>query len=448
MQIYGFTAPSTTPMTTKRARLVAAALTALLAACVTTQTAPSAPTSAAGEIAATPIAREIDAYMRAAVQYDQFSGSILVARDGVPLFSRGYGMANYELGAPNTPQTVFRIASLTKQFTAAAIMHLQERGRLHVTDSICSYLDDCPDAWRAITIRHLLSHTSGIQNFSSLPDWDERLSVQLYEPTEFVDLFRGLPLHFEPGTDFRYSNSGYFLLGLIIERASGQSYQDYLQDHIFRPLGMAHTGHHDPRRLLANRADGYDWAANGFVNAEYNAAVAPMANGGLYSTVGDLLLWDQALYSDRLLSQSSLAEMFTPVRDNYAYGWIVDERFNRRIQGHSGSVVGFSAFLARFPDDRVSIIVLSNSDRTSATKAAMNLAAIVFGEDYALPTEQLRDALWRILLADGAAAAIAHLRAVHAAPPTKPRSMKRLSMTSVTTCWPATVSRTPFAYFP
>ncbi|MEQ1812045.1 MAG: serine hydrolase [Terricaulis sp.] len=403
------------PSTGTRALLAAIAASVLLAGCSTSGSPPQS--AAAGEVATAPQATEMDAYLRAAVAYDQFSGTVLVARDGVPVFVRSYGMANYELAVANSPDTVFRIASLTKQFTAAAIMHLQERGRLNIDDPICWHLDNCPATWRSITIRQLLSHTSGIPNFSSLPDWDERLSVAYYPPTEFVGLFRDLPLQFEPGSDFRYSNSGYFLLGLIIERASGQTYTAYLQENIFGPLGMARTGHYDDRRLIPGIADGYDWAANGFVNAEYNSNVVPDGGGGLYSTVGDLLRWDQALYSNRLLSEQSLQAIFTPVRNNYGFGWTIQERFGRSLQGHSGSDVGFSTFLARFPSERLTVIVLSNSDRTSASKAALMLAAIALGEDYELPTEQLHDALWRVLLADGAPAALAHLRAAHQAAP-------------------------------
>lgn len=163
----------------------------------------------------------LDAYLAAATKNEQFSGTVLLARDGKPVFVRSYGMANYELGVPNSADTVFRLASVTKQFTALAVMQLQEQGRLKVDDPICRYLADCPAAWRPITIRELLNHTSGIPNFSSLPDWDEVLSRRDYTPAELVSLFRDLPLKFTPGEKYDYSNSGYHLLGLIIERASG-----------------------------------------------------------------------------------------------------------------------------------------------------------------------------------------------------------------------------------
>jgi CubicO group peptidase (beta-lactamase class C family) len=386
-------------------------LAAALAFCFTTSVAAQTPSTS------NEFSTRADTYMQASVRFDQFSGTVLVARDGVSIFNRSYGMANYELSVPNSPDTIYRIGSLTKQFTALAIMQLQERGRLNLAHPICNYLDTCPDAWRAITIRHLLTHTSGIPNFSSLPDWDERLAVQPYTPTEFVGLFRDLPLQFEPGADFRYSNSGYMLLGLIVQRASGQSYEAFLRDNIFTPLGMNHTGHHNPRALLPNRANGYDWAANGFVNAEYEYTVTPEANGALYSTAADLLRWDQALYTEQLVSRRALDEIFTSVRNNYGYGWIIGEVHGRQRHGHSGSIGGFSSYIARFPAEHVTVIVLSNSDRTSATKVANDLAAIAFSEPYATPTQQINDLLWTILLEDGAPAAIRQYRRLRRSDP-------------------------------
>jgi CubicO group peptidase (beta-lactamase class C family) len=339
------------------------------------------------------IAAKTDEYMKASVKFDQFSGSILIARNGSPIVSRGYGMANYQLNAPNTPQTVFRIASLTKQFTALAVMQLQERGKLNVNDAICKHLEDCPSAWQSVTIRRLLTHTSGIPNFSSLPDWDDKLSIQPFTKTDFVKVFRDLPLLFAPGENFRYSNSGYYLLGLIIESASGETYQDFLKKNIFAPLGMKHTGLYEPRPLTPNLATGYYWSLNSYVNAPYHDSTGSFSNGGLISTTNDLLLWDQALYTEKLVSRKSLDEIFTPGKRNYGYGWIIEKRFNRNSMGHSGSFNGFSSFILRFPDERLTVVVLSNSDEASATKVANNLAAIVFGEKYALPLPKISDVL-------------------------------------------------------
>lgn len=363
--------------------------------------ASSAPITSSKQIAA-----KADEYLKASVKFDQFSGSVLVAKNGVPIFSRGYGQANIELNVPNTPNTVFKIASLTKQFTALAVMQLQERGKLNVNDAICRYLDDCPAAWQPITIRQLLTHTSGIPNFSSLPDWDEKLSIQPYEKLAFVKLFRDLPLQFAPGENYRYSNSAYYLLGLIIEKASGRSYQEFLRANIFAPLGMKNTNFDNPYRLTPNLAKGYYWYLNSFVNAPYHTLSSSYSNGGLVSTTGDLLLWDQALYTDKLVSRQSLDEIFTPVKRNYGYGWIVEKKLDRKSMGHAGSFNGFSSFILRFPDEKITVIVLSNSDEASATKIANNLSAIVFGEKYTLPLPKISDVLGAKIAQNGVESAL------------------------------------------
>lgn len=359
------------------------------------------------------IISNIETYLKAAMQHDQFCGSVLVAKDGVPILNKGYGMANYELNVPNTPKTVFHIASITKQFTAMAIMLLQERGKLSVHDSIGKYLDNCPAVWQPITVHHLLTHTSGIPNMSSLPDWDEKHSFQPYTHREVIDLVRALPLHFSPGEKFKYSNSGYHLLGLIIEKVSGQSYYDFLQANIFTPLGMKHTGAPYPReqfmnrpQLVMNRASGYYWSLNSFVNAHYENPLIPYSAGSLYSTTEDLLLYDKALTTTKLVSQKSLDAMITPFK-NAGYGWEhISQKFNRTIIGHAGSGTGFSTYFMRVPSERVTIIILSNSDEASASKVAYDLAAIVFGAEYRLPEAQPREIITEVLLQKGVEAAV------------------------------------------
>lgn len=357
-----------------------------------------------------------DAYLQAATRHDHFSGTVLVARDGVPVFRRSYGMANYELDVPNSARTVYRIASLTKQFTALAVMQLQEQGRLKVDDPICQYLDQCPAAWKPVTLRHLLTHTSGIENYSSLPEWDEVLALRSYKRSELVALFRDLPLRFTPGEQFKYSNSGYVLLGMAIERASGKSYGDYLREKIFTPLGMAHSVYDDSRALLPNRASGYYSLGTRFINAPYMSPTVSYAAGGIWSTVDDLLRWDQALYSERLLSRKSLDEMFTPAKKGYGYGVQIGEKLGRRSIEHSGSENGFSTYLLRFPAERATVIVLSNSDRASAGGVGTALAAILFGAPHKQPAAQLRDVLWDVIARDGVEAAMRHYRGLRPAP--------------------------------
>ena len=365
--------------------------------------------------AARVVSAKVDEYMKAAMKHDQFSGSILVARRGMPVISKGYGMASYELSVPNTPDTAFRIASLTKQFTAMAVMQLQERGKLKVDDPLCKYIDKCPPSWSPITIRHLLTHTSGIPNYSSLPRLDEEISVRQYTRAEFVGVFRDLPLQFTPGENYRYSNSAYYLLGLIIERVSGKNYGDFIRENIFVPLGMTSSGYGDLHSVIRNRADGYDWGLNSFVRPKWELLHDTFSSGALYSTTGDLLRWDAALYTEKLVSQKSLDEIFTAVKNNYGYGWEIEKRLDRPATSHSGSLLGFSSYILRFPDDRVTVIVLSNSDRTSATKVGNNLAAITFGNPYKLPEPQIIDMLAETIESKGVAEAVALYRELKSA---------------------------------
>ena len=333
------------------------------------------------------IRTKVEEYVNAAAAVHGFSGSVLVAQNGAPVVSKGYGMANIELAVPNTPQTVFRLGSVTKQFTAMAIMILQERGKLRVSDPACQYLTECPASWKPLTIRHLLTHTSGVPNYTNFPDFG-KTAVLPATSAEMVGRLADKPLEFAPGEKFAYSNSGYYLLGLIVERASGKPYADFLQEAIFAPLAMTHTGYDNPARLIPNRAAGYARQAGATVNAAYMDMTLPFAAGALYSTTEDLLRWDQALYTDKLVSQKSLDEMFTPEKGGYGYGWSIGQRFGRRSIGHGGGIYGFATHIDRYPADRVTVIVLSNVEGASASRMAGDLAAIVFGAPYEIPRER------------------------------------------------------------
>lgn len=338
------------------------------------------------------IKAKIDEYMKSAVEVEKFSGSILVARDGKVIVSRGYGMANIEYDAPNTPKTVFRLASVTKQFTAAAIMMLQERGKLNVSNTICKYLSDCPAAWETITIRHLLTMTHGIAGVNAL-----ELGVLRGFPVPWDQWFEATakkPLEFTPGEKFKYSGSGYTLLGFIIERVSGKSYGEFLQENIFTPLGMKQTGYEDPLKIIKNRATGYkQLPGEPVTNLPYREIIRMYASGGIYSTTEDLFLWDKALYTEKILSRKSIDEMFTPFREmypgkSYAYGLWTSRKFGRTEIAHGGNATGFITYFARYPSDRVTVIVLSNNERGSSPKISNVLAAIVFGAEYEIPKER------------------------------------------------------------
>ena len=335
------------------------------------------------------ITSKVDEYMKAVLQVDGFSGTIMVAHDGKPIVSKGYGMANIELNVPNTPEKIFRLGSITKQFTGMAIAMLQERGKLSVSDPMCIYFTDCPEIWKPITIKHLLTHTSGITNYTAFPDF-AKTTVMPVTTTAMADRLKKEKLEFVPGEKMSYSNSGYFLLGNIIEKVSGKSYEDFLQENIFTPLGMKQSGYDDPLRIIPNRAAGYQKQAGKVINASYTDMSVPYAAGSLYSSTGDLLIWDQALYTEKLVTKKALDEIFTPWKGDagYGFGWNIGKRFDRRQVSHGGGIYGFATQIARFPDDRVTVIVLSNVQSAPAGNIANNLSAIVFGAAYEIPKER------------------------------------------------------------
>jgi CubicO group peptidase (beta-lactamase class C family) len=331
---------------------------------------------------------KFDEYLSAAAKQG-VTGSALVAKDGKVIFSKGYGMANDEWDIPNTPQTKFRLGSITKQFTAASILLLQERGKLSVQDPICKFFDNCPDAWKEITIHHLLTHTSGIPNFTSFPDYMKTMMIPVTMES-LVGRFKDKPLDFKPGEKMSYSNSGYVALGYIIEKVAGESYESFLQKNIFGPLKMSDTGYDRPTTILKNRATGYSSRNGKRINSEYLDMTIPHAAGALYSTVEDLFTWNEALFSDKLLSAKSREAMMTVDKNNYAYGLAIAQQHNRKIVSHGGGINGFSTVLSRFPEEKVTIVVLRNADYGSGpNKIGQDLAAIVFGEKYEVPRERV-----------------------------------------------------------
>lgn len=339
-----------------------------------------------GQIAdANSLAKEIEMYMAASIKHDYFSGSILIAKNGEVIYQKGYGLANIEHNVPNKINTVFLIGSIAKQFTALATLQLAELGKLNINDPIGKYIKNSPHSWRQITIKNLLNQTSGIVNYSRLPDWDEKHSIQPYTPKELIDLVRHLPLLFNPGEKFNYSNTNYDLLAMIIENVSGMSYHNFLEENIFNPLGMKNTGATRPSQVIENRASGYYTKLNSFVNAPYENSENSIGSGSILSTLADLLLWDQALYSTKLVSAKTIEEMSTPVKGNYGYGTENYQMFDKRTIGHAGSQNGFSSLLLRYPEERITIIVLSNSDKASGNRVGKDLLAIMLNKPYKNP---------------------------------------------------------------
>lgn len=321
------------------------------------------------------VTRAIDDYLNGQLAAGSFSGAVLVARDGNVVFSKGYGLSDAARGLPNTPQTRFRLASVSKQFTAMAIMMLQAEGRLNVQDPVCGYVPNCPGAWGSITIHHLLTHTSGLPNYTDFGDFGATEAIAT-TPDELIDRFRDLPLNFQPGELYSYGNSGYVVLGKIVEQVSGEPYDVFLQRRIFEPLGMLNTGYDRDSAGISGRAIGY--SSPGIPAAPLDTTTL-FAAGGLYSTVDDMFRWDQALAGGALLPSDLQSQMFRPFRNGYAYGWKVDSFFNRTVAFHDGLISGFATCILRFPSDRVTVIVLSNLEYAPAQGYAYDLAGILFG---------------------------------------------------------------------
>lgn len=336
-------------------------------------------------------AARMEALVQQRVAAHEFSGAVLVAQRGQPLLDRAYGSANREWDIANTPATRFRIGSITKQFTAVSILLLEERGKLKLTDLVARHVPDTPAAWNKITLQHLLTHTSGLVNVTELPEfmlWKNSPSTV----TQMVTRFSDLPLEFEPGARFAYSNSNYLVLGLIVERVSGQRYGEFLREHVLDPLGLHDSGLDSNLAILPRRATGYGYRNGQFLNAPYSDMTVPHGAGAMYSTTHDLWRWAEGVYVDKLLSPASRAKMLAPAMDGYALGVRVYEHRGRKLIEHGGAIAGFSAALRHYPAEGVTVVVLSNLGRGITAEMSSELSAVLFEEasGVAVPLETLR----------------------------------------------------------
>jgi len=318
----------------------------------------------------------------------KFMGTALVARDGQVLFSKGYGYADLEWEVPNSPTTKFRLGSVTKQFTAASILLLEERGKLNVIDPVKKYLPDAPAAWDKITLFHVLTHTAGIPNFTGFPDY-EKLAPFAATPAELVARFRDKPLDFEPGEKWSYSNSGYVLLGYVIEKITGDSYEKFVRENIFTPLAMKDSGYDSNSAVIPHRASGYSLGKNGYENAGFIHMTIPHGAGALYSTTEDLLKWEQGLFGGKVLRAASLDKMTTPFKNNYAFGLGVTAEGGHKVISHGGGIQGFVTELEYYPGDKLTVVVLENvTGAVPPAEIAKKLAALAHGENVTLQSER------------------------------------------------------------
>ena len=316
-----------------------------------------------------------------------FMGSVLVVRDKAVLLEKGYGSADLEWDIPNSPDTKFRLGSITKQFTAASILLLEERGKLNINDPVKKYMADAPAAWDKVTIYNLLTHTSGIPSFTGFPDYESTEGTAT-TPEKLVARFRDKPLEFEPGEKFKYDNSGYVLLGYLIEKISGQTYAQFVQENIFKPLEMKDSGYDSNTAIIMHRASGYSKGKEGIENAGYIHMSIPFSAGSLYSTVEDLARWEQGLFGGKVLSAASLEKMTTPFKQTYAFGLSVSTANGHKVIEHGGGIEGFNTHLAYYPDDKLIVVVLGNLNGDAPGGIAHKLAAVAHGETVVLAGER------------------------------------------------------------
>ncbi len=342
----------------------------------------------AAAFAQTPEAR-VEQVIQSYVADNTFMGTVLIAKGGNIILDKGYGYANLEWQVPNTPETKFRLGSVTKQFTAASILLLEERGKLKTGDLVKKYIPDAPAAWDKVTIFHLLTHTSGILSFTGLPEYPS-LEKNPATPEDLIGHFKDKPLEFEPGSKFKYSNSGYLLLGYLIDKVSGQKYPQFVKENIFTPLGMRDSGYDSNAAVIPHRASGYTKQPgnNEIQNTGYIDMTIPYSAGALYSTTHDLLKWEQALYGGKLLKPESLRKMTTPYKDSYAFGLFISEAQGHKKYDHGGGIEGFNTELAYYPDDHLAIIALANLNGTAPNEIAVKAATLEFGGTVQLPSER------------------------------------------------------------
>ena len=361
------------------------ALTFILAAVLAaTLLAPPVSAQSAGDEA---LAKKIDAVMSEVYHPGGPGAAIIVRKDGKTIFRKGYALADLELGVPVEPDMVFRLGSITKQFTAVSILMLAEQGKLGLQDEITKFLPDYPTQGRRITVEHLLTHTSGIQSYTDmtewLPLWRKDFTVQ-----ELIDFFKNKPMQFEPGERWAYNNSGFILLGAIIEKVSGRTYEEFLDAHIFKPLGMKHTYYGSAERVIPRRIPGYQTGKDGFINAPYLSMTQPYSAGSLLSSVDDLAIWNDAVFSGKLIKKEWLDKALTPYplkngeSTGYGYGWFIADYQGQRIIEHGGGINGFSAYEMTLPEDRVFLAILTNSAAAGRDPEprAVKIAGLILGK--------------------------------------------------------------------
>ncbi|MEC5143658.1 serine hydrolase domain-containing protein [Chitinophaga sp. 212800010-3] len=356
--------------------------------------------------AQTKITRQLDTLLSHAFTPNEPGIVALVAKDGQVIYEKAFGSANLELNVPLQPNMVFRVGSVTKQFTAAGILKLAEQGKLSLSDSLQQYIRDFPPKGATITIRHLLTHTSGLKEYTAIEVPDPYIERHDFTAPAIIDHFKQAPLEFAPGSRYSYSNSNYVLLARIIEVITGDTYQHYITENVIKPAGLLQTGYAPEKTIVPLRVTGYTRDNGFFQHCDYQAISLGYGCGDLLSTAGDLNRWNNALLAGKVLSPAMLKEAYSPYRLNdgsfssYGYGWIIDERDGRKCIHHEGQTSGFIASERYYPDEHLYVVVLTNvksgEDKTSFSDRRFMLfsevAEIALGDEVAtLSPQQLND---------------------------------------------------------
>lgn len=337
------------------------------------------------QISAQDFEAKADEYLNTLTSQQKFNGAVLVAKDGKVLYQKGFGYRDIDKKIKHDAQSVFQIGSVTKQFTSAIIMQLQQEKKLSVKDKISKYFPAFPRG-NDITIENLLAHTSGIYNYTNNRDFMMSKVAIPHTEEQMIALFKDKPLNFEPGSKFDYSNSGYMLLGYIIQKVTGKPYEQVVRERILQPLQMTQSGFDFTNLKNEYKTTGYYTITDTVVNAPIVDSTVSYAAGAMYSTVGDMFKWEQALYGDKIMNQESRKIVYTPVHNKYGYGWSIDTLFEKVTYSHGGGIHGFTSYLLRFPEEKLMIILLDNSGGGKLGPMGKDLAAIAFGKPYIIPT--------------------------------------------------------------
>lgn len=338
-----------------------------------------------GILAQTPadIAVRLDSVLGAYAKQNQFNGCVLVSKKGEIIFNKGYGLANPAFSIPNNENTKFKLASVSKQFTATGILLLEQEGKLNVNDTLGKFFPNTPK-WKNITIHHLLAHTSGIPSFTDFPVYDTIKHFPLNH-TQIIALFKDKSTEFEPGTKFSYSNSGYIILSEIISKVSGLTYKEFIEERIFKKCDMRNSGVLTSNEEPQNLATGTHVENGKFMLAEHIDMNIPSGAGALYSTTEDLFKFHNALMGNKLLTKESLSKLTKPNLEKYGYGVIIDNISGHNQIAHSGGIDGFATWYARYPEEDICIVVLQNADNLTLFSAPRIVRAITLGLPYSLP---------------------------------------------------------------